>query len=91
MVLSVVFMIMYKFIPKHKYKFKSQIPGAIFSAVACNIISIFYSIYVNIFTGFSVMYGSLTTVVLAMMWVYACMYSILLGATINKMICEKET
>ena len=35
------------------------------------------------------MYGSLTTVVLAMMWVYACMYSILLGATINKMISEK--
>lgn len=90
-VLSIVFMIMYKFIPKHKYKLKNQIPGAIFSAVACNIISIFYSIYVNVFTGFSVMYGSLTTVVLAMMWVYACMYSILLGATINKMICEKET
>ena len=40
-------------------------------------------------TGFSLMYGSLTTIVLAMMWVYGCMYSILLGATINKMISEK--
>ena len=83
-----IFTIMYKFIPKHKYKLKYQIPGAIFSAVACNIISIFYSIYVNVFTGFSVMYGSLTTAVLAMMWVYACMYSILLGAIINNMISK---
>lgn len=86
--LLIVFTIMYKFIPKHKYKFRYQIPGAIIAVVACNIISIFYSIYVDVFTGFSLMYGSLTTIVLAMMWVYGCMYSILLGATMNKMIAE---
>ena len=89
-ILSIVFTLMYKFIPNHKYKLKYQIPGAIFAAVACNVLSIFYSIYVNIFIGFSIMYGSLTTAVLAMMWVYACMYSILLGATINKMISENK-
>ena len=88
-ILSFAFTIMYKFIPKHKYKLKHQILGAIFAAISCTFISVFYSIYVNVNTGFSVMYGSLTTVVLAMMWVYACMYCILLGATINKMICEK--
>lgn len=86
--LFIIFIIMYKFIPQHSTKLKYQIPGAVFAAVACNVISIFYSIYVNLFTGFSVMYGSLTTVVLAMMWVYACMYSILLGATINKILLE---
>ena len=87
--LSIILTIMYRFIPKHKYRLKNQIPGAILSAIACNIISIFYSIYVDIFTGFSFMYGSLTTVVLAMLWIYACMYSILLGAVINKMISER--
>ena len=79
---------MYRFIPKHKYRLKNQIPGAILAAIACNIISVFYSIYVNIFTGFSFMYGSLTTIVLAMLWIYACMYSVLLGAVINKKISE---
>ena len=34
------------------------------------------------------MYGSLTTIVLAMLWIYACMYSILLGAAINKAISK---
>lgn len=88
-ILSFVFTIMYKFIPKHKYKLKHQIVGAIFSAISCIFISAFYSLYITVNTGFSIMYGSLTTVVLAMMWVYACMYSILLGATINNLICKK--
>lgn len=82
--LTIIFTILYKFIPKHKYKLKNQIPGAIFASIACNIVSIFYSIYIDIFTGFSFMYGSLTTIVLAMLWIYACMYSILVGASINK-------
>lgn len=86
--LSIIFTLVYKFIPKHKCKLKKQIPGAIFAAIACNVVSIFYSIYVEVFTGFSLMYGSLTTVVLAMLWIYACMYSILLGAMINKMIAK---
>ena len=88
--LSLIFSIAYKFIPKHKYKYKNQIPGAIFSAIACNVVSIFYSIYIDFFTGFSFMYGSLTTIVLAMLWIYACMYSILLGAVINKTIIENK-
>ena len=29
------------------------------------------------------MYGSLTTIVLIMLWLYFCMYCILLGAEIN--------
>lgn len=86
--LSFIFSIMYKFIPKHNYKFKNQIIGGIVAAIGCNIISAFFAIYVNVFTGFSIMYGSLTTIVLAMMWVYWYMYSILIGATINKILAE---
>lgn len=84
--LTMILTVMYRFIPKHKYKFKNQIPGAVFAAISCNVISVFFEIYVNLFTGFSIMYGSLTTIVLAMMWVYACMYSVFLGAVINKII-----
>lgn len=87
--LTIVLSIMYRFIPKHKYKFKNQIPGAVIAAVACNIVSIFYSIYVEVFSGFSLMYGSLTTIVLVMLWIYACMYSILIGAVINNLIVKK--
>lgn len=79
-----VFLFLYKFMPKHKVSFKSQIPGAIFGAVALNIVSFVFSQYLNIFKGFSITYGSLTTLMLIMMWTYACFYIAFLGAEINK-------
>lgn len=88
--LFLTFALMYTFIPNHKVKLKSQLIGAGFASVSWYIISYFFSIYVNIFTNFSIVYGSLTTLMLLMMWVYFCMYFILLGAEINKMISERE-
>ncbi|MCI9366460.1 MAG: YihY/virulence factor BrkB family protein [Clostridia bacterium] len=52
------------------------------------IVSYFFSIYVNIFTNFSVIYGSLATITLILMWLYSIIYLILLGAEINVMIKE---
>ena len=80
-----IFLIVYKFMPKHKVSFKSQIPGAIFGAFTLNMISFIFSKYLDIFKGFSITYGSLTTLILVMMWTYACFYIIFLGAELNKL------
>lgn len=87
-VLFIVFLLIYKFIPKHKQKIVTQIYGAFFSAVAWYITSWFFSIYIDIFKGFSNTYGSLTSIILVMMWVYVCMYIILIGAEINTLVQE---
>lgn len=78
-----VFLLIYKYIPKNKLKFKDQIYGAAFASIAWAISSWIFSIYIDLFHGFSNTYGSLTSIVLVMMWVYVCMYIILLGAEIN--------
>ena len=80
----IIFLFLYKFMPKHKVTFKSQIPGAIFGAIALNVISFVFSRYLDIFKGFSITYGSLTTLMLVMMWTYSCFYSLFLGAELNK-------
>lgn len=80
----IIFLFLYKFMPKHKVTFKSQIPGAIFGSIALNIISFVFSRYLDIFKGFSITYGSLTTLMLVMMWTYSCFYSLFLGAELNK-------
>ena len=82
----IVFLLLYKFMPKHKVTFKSQIPGAIFGAVVLNVISFIFSKYLYIFKGFSITYGSLTTLMLIMMWTYSCFYTLFLGAELNKLI-----
>lgn len=81
-----VFLFVYKFMPKHKTKFKNQIYGAIFGALLLNAISFIFSKYLSIFKGFSITYGSLTTLVLIMMWTYACFFTVFLGAELNKVI-----
>ncbi|CDE90963.1 MAG: YihY/virulence factor BrkB family protein [Clostridia bacterium] len=80
----VVFLFLYRFMPNHKVTFKSQVPGAIFGAIALNVISFVFSKYLDIFKGFSITYGSLTTLMLIMMWTYSCFYSLFLGAELNK-------
>ena len=78
-----VFLLIYKYIPKNKLKFKEQVYGAVFASAAWSIFSWLFSIYIDIFQGFSNTYGSLTSIVIVMIWVYVCMYIILLGAEIN--------
>ncbi len=86
-----IFLLLYKFMPKHKVSFKSQIYGAIFGAIALNIISIGFSKYLYIFKGFSITYGSLATLMLIMMWIYSCFYTVFFGAELNKLINNKKT
>lgn len=88
-VLFLALLLMYRFIPGHKKGLKKQIPGAIVATLGWFVISFFFSIYIDMFKGFSVMYGSLTTITLAMMWVYFCMYIILIGAEINNFSGER--
>ena len=87
----IVFLLLYKFMPKHKVTFKSQLPGAIFGAIALNVISFVFSKYLYIFKGFSITYGSLTTLMLIMMWTYSCFYTLFLGAELNKVVKNKKT
>lgn len=82
----IIFLLLYKFMPGYKITFKSQVPGAIFSSVALIVISFVFSKYLDIFKGFSITYGSLTVLMLIMMWTYSCFYVIFLGAEINKFL-----
>ena len=80
--LSFFFAIAFKTLPNRRVSFRSQLPGAILCSVAWYAFSFGLSIYVSYFNGFS-MYGSLTTIVLIMLWLYFCMYIMMMCAEIN--------
>lgn len=88
-VLMVFCLFLYRFLPNRRDKFRRQLPGAVFAAIGWMVVSWVFSVYVDVFRGFSSMYGSLTTIVLIMLWMYFCMYSILLGGEINVIMCDK--
>lgn len=82
-VLTVLFALMYAYIPNKKLKFREQMTGAMFSAVAWSVFSWGFSVYVGIAGSYSI-YGSLSVVILLMVWMYICMYIVLIGAYINR-------
>lgn len=87
--LTLVFMLLYKFVPNRKARLYSQAPGALFSSGCWYLFSIGFSLYVDYAPGLSNMYGSLTTIIMVMLWLYFCMYIILIGAEINSYFEEQ--
>ena len=84
----VSFVGLYTILPKKKQKPRDQIPGAVFSTICWLLFSYIFSLYFTNFSSFSYMYGSLTAIVLMMLWLYFCICILFIGAEIN---CFLET
>ncbi len=86
-VLTGLFVWLFTQLPNKKVKALSQIPGALLCALIWYVFSIFLSIYVNFYNGFSI-YGSMSTIVLMMFWLYSCMYIMFMCAEVNVFFAE---
>ena len=82
-VLSVLFAAVYAYVPDKKLAFREQIPGAVFSAVGWSIFSWVFSYYVTYGNSYGI-YGSLSIIIIVLLWMYFCMYIILIGAYLNQ-------
>lgn len=83
LILTICFTCLYTYVPEKKQQFCKQIPGAVFSTIGWIGFSFAFSIYFNHFSNYSVMYGSLTAIVLVMLWLYFCICILFLGAELN--------
>jgi len=90
LILTIFFVFLYKFLPNRKCTLKRQLPGAIFTASGWMISSYIFSIYVDYSPGLSYMYGSLTGLIILMLWLYFCMNLLFLGAEINYLLYPGE-
>ncbi len=77
------FVLLYTIVPAKKQDPWQQLPGAIFAAICWLLFSYGFSLYFSNFSNFSYMYGSLTGVVLLMLWLYFCICILFIGAEIN--------
>lgn len=82
-VLTVLFAAVYAYVPNRKLAFKDQIPGAVFSAVAWSIFSWAFSYYLTYGNSYGI-YGSLSIIIIVLLWMYFCMYIIMIGAYLNR-------
>lgn len=89
-ILTVVFSFMYTFMPSRKLKFFKQLPGALFAASGWIIFSLLFSIYIDNFSNKSYIYGSLTAIIIMMLWIYFCMIILFIGGEINYFLLDAE-
>lgn len=90
LVLIIFFLIIYVVIPNRKVKIMDELPGAMICAVGWMGFSYTFSYYIDNFSDYSSMYGSLTAVVLFMLWMYFLMYILFIGAEFNLLFDNKE-
>ena len=88
-VFCLFFAFVYRSLSGRNVAFSKQLPGAAFSALGWVIFSLGYSIYIENFSNYSYIYGSLAAIVLMMLWLYFCMIIFLFGAEINVLLSKK--
>lgn len=87
--LTLVLMAVYHFTPNVKLKFMQLLPGAAAAAIVWLLFSWLFSLYMRYFGDYSV-YGSLATIVISLLWMYWCMYIILLGAYLDIYLVRRK-
>ncbi len=81
--LAVVFTLLYRWMPAVSLRYRHQWPGAAFASVAWVVFSWVFSLYVDLSGKFGA-YGFLGTILVAMIWMYFCLYFLLIGGYINR-------
>ena len=84
--------ILYVFSPSIKIKSSSVTTGALFTTIGWMIATFGYSLYVSNVARYDIFYGSLSSIIVLMIWVYILSTIFVIGITINaeKYLSEKE-
>ncbi len=87
--LTLFFSVMYTFIPNKKKHIIEEIPGAFIASIGWFLFSELYSLYITYIVKYSYTYGSLTTFMLLLIWMYICIIILFFGAEFNTLIEKK--
>ena len=87
-VLIFFFLLIFISLPNRKTGLLRELPGAALTAAGWVGFSFLFSFYVDNLSNYTAIYGSLTAIVLCMLWLYACMYILFIGAELNAILCN---
>ena len=82
-IVILIFMLIYTFVPAGSRNFLHQLPGALLTAVVWAIFSLIFRVYVNGANRYTSFYGSLGTIAIFLFWLFCCFYILLIGGFVN--------
>ncbi len=83
--------LIYVIAPDEQIPSRSTTSGAIFTTIGWIIASEIYAFYVGTFASYGVFYGSISNVLILLMWIYILSYIFVLGMGINAATYKEET
>lgn len=93
LLLAIVFLfifLLYRFVAPIRNPHPPVIPGALLSSAALAIASGIFSIVVSHSTRYSLVYGSLASVIIMLVWLYLCGNILVLGNVVNYVIYTRR-
>lgn len=85
-----LFTAMFMALPNRKNRFSDSFPGAVLASAGWLLFSNGFSFYVEHFSGYASIYGSVYTVALSMLWLYFCLCLLFCGGALNKLLMKEE-
>lgn len=90
MLQCLIFTLMYMVLPNGRNGFGSSLPGGILSSVGWLIFSDLFSLYVEHFNRYSLIYGSVYALALGMLWLYCCLSILFYGGALNHWLSSRK-
>ncbi len=87
---TVVFMLIFAFLPNGRNRLRDTVPGAILASLGWLVISGAFSVYVERFASLKNIFGSVYTLALAMLWLYFCLCLIFYSAALNQYLEDRK-
>lgn len=88
--LGILLLISYALIPPKHLPAKALLPGVIFTIVSWWLEATFFNAVVLKFSSFSLIYGTLATVVILMLWLYTLAGTLIMGAHVNALLHQNS-
>ena len=80
---TILFTAVFMVFPNRRNRFKDSLPGAIMASFGWLVFSNLFSLYVENFSNYANIYGSVYAVALSMLWLYCCMSIVFYGGALN--------
>lgn len=87
---SSLFTAIYALLPKARHGVKDSLPGAVVASLGWLIFSNLFSVYVEHFSNYSNIFGSIYALALGMLWLYFCICIFFYGAALNRFLEEYD-
>ncbi len=84
--LTLFFTLLYNTIPNHRVRWYGEVAGAAVASIMWMVYSMLYSLYISYSGKISALYGSLTVIIIFMIWLYSCVFIVYIGAYINVLL-----